>query len=169
MRLNKRKPRGDGRSSPSSRATVGSSGPQATLVAASRFSANSASLREKQGSAVAFNSKRNARQSREQGRAQRAEGRAAKSFSRADGPGDAPIHLGGFGRKLKTRARFTSVMACRRVPAKNLGAVCCPQLAVGPTGPNAVDCRAETGISQLANHCSGWPKRQGRIFGILST
>ena len=59
-----------------------------------------------------------------------AEGRAAKSFSRAGGPGDALVHLGGRMRKRKTRIRFTSGMACRRAPAKKLVADCCPKRAV---------------------------------------
>ena len=76
--------------------------------------------------------KGNARAKPRARRARQAEGRAAKSLSGADGPGDAPVHLGGFGRKRKTRARFTSGMACRRAPAKDLGADGCPSRAVRP-------------------------------------
>ena len=122
MRFRKRESRGDRRSLRSSRATVGSGGPRAACAAASRCVCVSGQGRFK-GNARAKPRARRARQ---------AEGRAAESLSRADGPGDAPVHLGGSGRKRRTHARFTSGMACRRAPAKDLGADCCPQRAVRP-------------------------------------
>ena len=118
----KRENRGDRRSLRSSRATVGSGGPRAACAAASRCVCVSGQGRFK-GNARAKPRARRARQ---------AEGRAAESLSRADGPGDALVHLGGFGRKRRTRARFTSERACRRAPAKDLGADGCPQRAVLP-------------------------------------
>ena len=122
MRFRKRESRGDRRFLRSSRATVGSGGPRAACAAASRGICVSGRDRFK-GNARAKPRARRARQ---------AEGRAAESLSRADGPGDAPVRLGGSGRKRRTRARFTSGMACRRAPAKDLGADCCPQRAVRP-------------------------------------
>ena len=122
MRFRTRESRGDRRSLRSSRATVGSDGPRAAYAAASRGIC--ASRRDR--------FKGNARAKPRARRARQAKGRAAKSLSRADGPGDAPVHLGGFGRKRKTRARFTSGMACRRAPANDLGADCCPSRAVRP-------------------------------------
>ena len=137
MRFRTRENRGDRRSLRSSRATVGSGGPRAACadVAALRLCRPAASIRAASRGICASRRDRfkgNARAKPRARRARQAKGRAAKSLSRADGPGDAPVHLGGFGRKRKTRARFTSGMACRRAPAKDLGADCCPSRAVRP-------------------------------------
>ena len=155
----KRESRGDRRSLRSSRATVGSGGPRAACAAASRdiFVSGRGRFRG------------NARAKPRARRARQAEGRAAESLSRADGPGDAPVRLGGFGRKRRTRARFTSGMACRRAPAKDLGADCCPQRAVRPHRLSRRERRASPPWPQLQFLGLGIAQNRRRFWRKIST
>ena len=110
MRLNKRKPRGDGRSSPSSRATVGSSGPRATDVAASRGSATVMQSQGRVNVSCARQKKRCVRSGRG-GRASSGERRAGEMRRRS------ATRFGGKvaeGDRVATRERPRSPRAPRR-------------------------------------------------------